>query len=125
MIRHVLGVLCFLVLLPATALLPVPPVVCVLLSVRPLIMLQRGDIRVEMRVSQHADHRWLVLTWDGGNAGAGSSREQLAGENADVLHTRWLRAQAPSEYLFVSAVYNGRAIVVGRDTAEIHTPETP
>jgi hypothetical protein len=110
---------------------PVPPIVamagqpapCLLLLVRPLVMLQRGDIRVEMRVARHADHRRLVLTWDGGAAGAGSSREQLEGDEAEVLHTRWLKSQAPGHYVFLATVLNARGRLVGRATAEIRAPE--
>lgn len=89
------------------------------LNVRPKVMLQRGDIRVEMRVERLATNRLLVLSWDGGPAGAGGSSFQLEGEESEALFTRWLKSQPPGNYIFVAALYNNQGKLVSRATSEI------
>lgn len=98
---------------------------CIELQVRPRIMLPmtRQDLRVEMRVRRHADHRFLALRWDGGHAGAGGSSQQLRGKDEEFLLVRTIKNQPAAPWQFVAAVFDARGKLLGRDVAEIQMPE--
>jgi hypothetical protein len=96
---------------------------CIRLQVRPQMMLQRGDIRIEARIPRHVDHRAYALSWTSDVGTEGGTRRQLEGEESSVLQTHWLKDYPPAHYLFTSAVYDQAGKIVGRDQAEILTPE--
>lgn len=92
-------------------------------TVRPQIMLRRGDIRVEVRIPQDVDNRLLVIAWDSVGGSVGETRRQLDGEDAPVLHVLELRDQPAARYVFVTAIYGQRGELRGRATADIHVPD--
>ena len=98
---------------------------CVQLHVRPGVMwpLSSGDIRIEANIARHAHHRQLVISWDGGSAGGGSSMQSLDGEGEPVLHVRTIKDAPAAPWQFVAEVYDDRGRLVGRDVAEIRMPE--
>jgi hypothetical protein len=96
------------------------------LIVAPRIMLPltRGDIRVEVLVPIHADHRLLVIALDGGTAGADGTRRELRGHlETDGLHTFRFRHKPAAAWEIVAAVYDDRGRPVGQDVAQIRTTE--
>jgi hypothetical protein len=94
---------------------------CLELKVTPRIMLPltRTDVRVELRIRRHSDHRQWSLAWDGGLAGGGSSAAVLRGEDEPFLHTRTLRDVPAAGWQFVAAVFDGKGKITGRQVAEI------
>jgi hypothetical protein len=99
----------------------IPPAVS--LQVRPLVMLQRGDIRVEVRVPRHGENRLLSIAWSSDIGTAGSTLRPLEGEDAQVLHTLALPSQPAANYLFVAAVFNDAGKLRGRAEAKVVVPE--
>lgn len=95
----------------------------VLLLVRPQILLRRGDVRIEARVSRHADNRRLAIAWTSDVGTAGSTQRPLEGEDAQVLHTLNLPGQPPANYRFVAVVIDRTGKVCARAEAEIHVPD--
>src|SRR5258708_5710835 len=91
------------------------------LVVRPLILLSRGDVRVEARVPRDTDNRLLAITWSSDVGTAGETIRQLDGEDAAVLHTLWLPNTPPAHYLFLATLIDRHGKIAGRDRAEIHT----
>lgn len=100
-----------------------PP--CVTLQVRPAIVLPmtRVDVRLELRIPRHADHRAYSVAWTSDVGSEGSLARQLEGDASEVLHTHLLRGQPAANYQFVAAVYDARGRAVGRHTAEIRSPD--
>ncbi len=98
---------------------------CVQLHVRPGVMwpLSTSDIRIEVDIARHRHHRQLVITWDGGSSGGGSSVQSLDGEGEPFLHVRTIKDAPAAPWQFVAEVYDDHGRVVGRDTAEIRMPE--
>lgn len=97
-----------------------PPAVS--LQVRPQLMLQRGDVRVEVRVPRHADNRMLSIAWTSDAGTAGSTMRPLEGDDAIVLHTLALASQPAANYLFVATVFNRLGKPRGRAEARIVVP---
>lgn len=93
------------------------------LRVRPQVMLQRGDVRVEVRVPRHADNRLLSIAWSSDYGTAGTTLRQLDGDDAAVLHTLNLPSQPPANYVFVAAVFGPAGALRGRDDARIVVPD--
>lgn len=93
------------------------------IRVRPQVMLQRGDIRVEVRVARATDNRVLAITWDSLGGSAGSTQRPLDGDNAEVLHTLDLRSQPAAHYRFVATVYTRLGKVAGSAQADILVPD--
>jgi hypothetical protein len=93
------------------------------LLVRPQLMLQRGDIRIEARVPRSAENRLLSIAWSSDTGSEGSTLRQLEGEDAAVLHTLWLPGQPPANYLFVATVFNTLGKPRGRAEARIVVPD--
>lgn len=91
----------------------------VTLLVRPQVMLQRGDIRVEVRVPPHADNRALAIAWSSDHGTEGSTLRPLEGEDAATLETLTLRSQPPANYLFVATVFGAGGRARGRADARI------
>jgi hypothetical protein len=81
--------------------------------------LNRYEYGVRVRVRQHPEHRLLVLEWDGGESGAGSSRRDLEGRDAAITWTFHVRDQLAGHYHYVATVYDDRGKPVGR--AELET----
>lgn len=110
---------------------PVPTVVAmtgteqpVSLIVRPRFMLQRGDVRVEARVSRHDSNRLLAIAWVSDVGTTGSTQRQLDGADAPVLHPLNLPGQPAANYVFVATVFNSLGKSRGRAEARIHAPES-
>lgn len=95
----------------------------VTLQVRPHLMLQRGDMRVEVRVPRHADNRLLSIAWSSDTGSEGSTLRPLEGDDAAVLHTLDLRSQPLGSYLFVATVFNRAGKPRGRAEARVLAPE--
>lgn len=97
---------------------------CVKMTVRPLVLLPmtRADIRVELRIARHDDHRWYALSWTSDEGSTGSSQRQLEGAESPVTQTHWLKSQPAANYFFATAVYDRAGKIVGRDRGEIHMP---
>lgn len=91
--------------------------------VRPLVMLMRGDIRVEVRVPRHAENRILAISWTSDTGSLGSTMRGLDGEDAPVLHTLNLPGQPAANYVFLASVFDTHGKPRGRAEAHIHTPE--
>lgn len=79
----------------------------VVLQVRPIVLIGRGDIRVEARVPRHADNRLLAIAWVSDHGSAGSTQRLLEGADAPVLHTLALPSQPPANYFFTATVFGG------------------
>lgn len=77
-----------------------------------------NDYAVRVRVNRHPEHRLLVLSWDGGRAGAGSSRRALDGTYAEEVHTFKIRGQQASTWTYVAAVYDARGKRISRVTLD-------
>lgn len=92
------------------------------LTVRPTIMLQRGDIHVQVRVPPNAQNRILAIAWDSEGGSVGETQRQIAGEDGPVLFDLWLRSQPAAHYVFFVTLYDTRGHICGRDTATITTP---
>jgi len=107
--------------LRACALDAPPPIVSIL--VRPQIMLQRGDIRVEVRVPRHRDNRRLLIAWTSDVGTEGSTIRPLEGEDAAVLHVLALPSQPAANYTFVAAVFNSLGKLRGRADGRIVVPD--
>jgi hypothetical protein len=97
------------------------PVVAMLL--RPQIMLQRGDIRVEVRVPRHVDNRVLAIAWSSDHGTEGSTIRPLDGDDAAVLHTLALPSQPAANYVFVATVFGPDGRLRGRTDARIVVPD--
>jgi hypothetical protein len=95
----------------------------VTLIVRPLVMIQRGDIRIEARVPRHSANRLLAIAWTSDVGTLGSTIRQLDGEDAEVLHTLNLPSQPPSNYTFTATVVGADGKPRGRTEARIHVPD--
>jgi hypothetical protein len=93
------------------------------LLVRPQLMLQRGDIRLEARVPRHADNRRLAIAWTSDVGSAGATQRQIDGEDGPVLHVLMLSSQPPANYLFVATVIDRAGKACARAEASIHAPE--
>lgn len=93
------------------------------ITVRPQIMLNRGDIRVEVRIPRDVDNRRLVIAWDSVGGTVGEHQEQLEGDDAPVLHVLALRDQPPAHYMFLAMLYGQRGELRGRVQADIITPD--
>jgi hypothetical protein len=78
----------------------------------------RYSYAVRVRVRPHPEHRLLVLSWDGGSAGAGSSRRALDGREAPITWTFQMRDVPAGRYLYVATVFDTRGKLVGRATAQ-------
>lgn len=98
-----------------------PPVATLL--VRPQVMLQRGDVRVEVRTPRHQDNRLLEIAWSSDVGTAGRTLRPLDGEDAPVLQTLDLPGTPAANYLFIATVFNRLGKARGRAEARIHTPE--
>lgn len=90
------------------------------LHVRPLLLLSRGDVRVEIRVPRDVDNRAVVLAW-ASDVSSGSSAFGIDGEAGPVLFVRELRDQVPANYAFVATLYGAAGEVRGRADAKIVT----
>lgn len=95
----------------------------VALQVRPQIMLQRGDIRIEARVPRDGENRLLSIAWSSDVGSEGATLRQLEGNDALVLHTLWLPSQPAANYVFVATVFNRGGKPRGRAEARVLVPE--
>jgi hypothetical protein len=100
-----------------------PPVVT--LQVRPQVMLQRGDVRAEVRTPRHSENRLLEIAWSSDVGTAGRTMRPLDGEDAPVLQTLDLPGTPAANYLFVATVFNALGKPRGRSEARITVPEGP
>lgn len=93
------------------------------LIARPQIMLQRGDVRIEVRVPRHADNRLLSLAWSSDHGTDGASVRPLEGDEAAALQTFSLTSQPAANYLFVATVFGAGGRPRGHAEARIVTPD--
>lgn len=92
--------------------------------VRPMILLKRGDVRVEVHVSPDERNRLLVLSWSGEpNGQAGSTMRQLEGEDAAVIHEFWLKDVVPANYEIVAATFDRDGKKIATAFGRVTTPE--
>ena len=94
---------------------------CVDLTVRPQVWLKGGDIDIKARVRPHADHRWLVVSWESDRGTAGSRTLQLEGDHERVLFQWWEKNYPAGNYVFDAAVYNAQHELLGREQQTIRT----
>lgn len=94
-----------------------PPAVA--LQVRPLFLLQRGDVRVEVRVPRHAANRRLAIAWISDVGTVGSTQRVLDADDAAVLHTLDLPGTPPANYFFTATVFGSDGKPRGRADARI------
>lgn len=106
----------------------VPPVVrmtgttpALTLRVRPLFLLQRGDIRVEVRVPRHADNRLLAVAWQSDANDSSATQRQLDGDAAPALHTIEYPSKPPANYYFTAAVFGSNGKMRGRADAHVRS----
>jgi hypothetical protein len=92
--------------------------------VRPTIMTQRGDIRVEVRVPRHEANRILSISWVSDGPGTwGTELRQLDGESGPVLHVLWLPGSPAANYYFTASVFDTHGQPRGRAEAKILVPD--
>lgn len=98
---------------------------CLDLRVWPKVMLPltRADLRIELGVRRHANHRVLAIAWDGGFAGGGGSQQQLRGDKEPYLIVRTVKNQPAAPWIVVAAVFDEKGKVTGQDSASIVMPE--
>lgn len=77
-----------------------------------------NDYQVDVRINPHPEHRLLVLSWDGGDAGAGSSYRKLQGRGDAIAHTFKIRGQPSANWTYVAAIYDDRGKRVGMRSIE-------
>jgi len=98
-----------------------PPVA---LQVRPLFMLARGDIRIEVRVARHADNRILAISWDSDGGGSkGETDRKIDGEDGPVLFNVTLPSQLPANYIFLATLIGSNGHPRGQAEARIRVPD--
>ncbi|HXO85219.1 MAG TPA: hypothetical protein VN803_06815 [Gemmatimonadales bacterium] len=95
----------------------------VALQVRPRVMLQRGDIRIEARVPRDVRNQILAIAWSSDVGSAGVTQRPLEGEDAPVLHVLELRSQPAANYRFVATVYDRAGKIRGRTEATVQIPD--
>lgn len=92
-------------------------------TTQPHIMIRRGDIRVDARVEHNAENRLLSIAWTSDVGSTGSTLRELAGEDAPLVTTLWLRDQPAAHYLFVATLINKLGKIAGRAETEILVPD--
>jgi len=93
------------------------------LQLRPRVLLNRGDVDVQVRVPRHAENRRLTVAWDSDQAGAGSREFALEGDRAPVLFQWWNQDQAPAHYVYEARVFDDRGRQIGDARADIHSAD--
>lgn len=96
---------------------------CVALSVRPRVMIQRGDILVQVRIAKHADHRGLRFSWASDTGTEGSSSHDLQGAATPPLWSIRLPEQPVAQYAFVVDILDSAGQVVASDRAVVQAPD--
>lgn len=75
------------------------------------------DFKVRVRVERHADHRVLVLSWDGPQSGR--SFRQLDGDESEVTHRFEFKGLPGGRYGFQARVVDNNGRISG--LAELET----
>jgi len=97
---------------------------CVVLRVRPQIMIARGDIRIEARIVRHPDHRAyaIIVTSPDGYETISGPRE-LSGVDGPALVDLLLRSYSAAHYNIEIRIYDQLGRIVGRDRQSIQTAD--
>lgn len=96
---------------------------CVAITVRPAVMLTRGDVDVQVRVQRHDHHRGLSVVWDSEDGSGGSRWFDLEGAQARVLFQWWNRSQPPAHYIYAARVFDAQGQELNQARTEIRTIE--
>lgn len=96
----------------------------VALVVRPQILLQRSDVRVEARVPADARNRLLAIAWTSDVGTECSTQRAIAGEDGPVLHVLTLMSQPAANYLFVATLFDAGGHPRGSAQARILAPDS-
>lgn len=111
-----LAALCLMAIMSAAPLEP-----CVTLRVRPLVMLQRGDIEIDALIPPHPDHKAYVLMWNS-DVGVGGRQVRQLDSTSLLLQMQRLRDMPPAHYRFAATIYDAHDHVLGHDAVEIRGP---
>lgn len=95
----------------------------VTMTVRPQIMLNRGDIHVEVRVPRNPENRFLSIAWTSDHGSEGSTLKTIDGDDGPVLFTLWLRSQPAANYIFLATLIDAHNKSVGQAQGKILFPD--
>jgi hypothetical protein len=95
----------------------------ILVKVNPMVILQRSDVRIEVRVKPDKRNRWLVVQWDSAEGGGGASRRQLEGEDSEVVFVFWAKELVPANYAVTATTYDVSGKQVATGFGRITSPE--
>jgi hypothetical protein len=95
----------------------------ILLKVSPQVLLNRSDVRIEVRVRRDQRNRLLIVSWDSESGSGGATRRQLDGEDAAVLYEIIARDLVPANYEIRATTYDEYGKQVATALGRIVSPE--